>query len=98
MPCYTVELVSVKFKAKNKRFLPIVAKELGLSYSESNRYINIGTATIDLEKEKITSSSNTTNNVIKRKYSEVALKEVERKMKWKLFKGQKQNTYVFQKF
>jgi hypothetical protein len=98
MPCYQVQLVSVKFKIKHRRFLPTVAKELGFGYRETPRYVNIGTATVDLERETITATDKYSCNTIKRKYSEVALKEAARKSNWKLFNTQKQNEFVLQKF
>ena len=98
MPCYTVQLVSVRFKVKHLNLLKKAAQELGLTYREANRYVNVGTVTIDMERGVAEARSQSSINALKVKYSEVALKEAARKKNWKLFKGQKQNTFVMQKF
>lgn len=98
MPCYTVQLVSVKFKVKHLNLLRRAAQELGLTYREANRYVNVGAITIDMERGEATARTQSSVNALKVKYSEVCLKEAARKKNWKLFKGQKQNTFVMQKF
>lgn len=104
MPCYTVRLMSVVFKAKHKSILKEAAKELGWIYSEAGRYVNIGTIQIDMEKQEATINQYQQDslNQLKRKYSDVALKTIAKKQGWKLFnkKTEVANTqkYVLQKF
>ena len=98
MPCYQVQLVSVVFKVKHKSFLPLVAKELDMTYRESGRWVNIGTATIDLETGTITAYDQYACNVIKRKYSEVGIAKFAKQKGWKKFKTKQSNKFVLQKF
>ena len=98
MPCYQVQLVSVVFKVKHKDILPLIAKELDMAYRESGRWVNIGTTTIDLEAGTITAYDQYACNVVKRKYSEIAVKRAAQKMGWKNWKTKQQNKFVLQKF
>ena len=98
MPCYTVQLISVKFKVKHLNLLERAAKELGMTYARAGRWVNAGTIRIDLENNTAKAISQSSVNALKMKYSEVALKEAARKKNWNLFKTQKQNEFVLQKF
>ena len=98
MPCYTVQLISVRFKVKHLNLLERAAKELGMTYRQAKQFVNVGTITIDMERGTATARNQSSVNALKMKYSEVALKEAARKKNWKLFKTQKQNEFVLQKF
>ena len=98
MPCHTVQLISVKFKVKHLNLLERAAKELGMTYRQAKQFVNVGTITIDMERGTATARNQSSVNALKMKYSEVALKEAARKKNWKLFKTQKQNEFVLQKF
>ena len=103
MPCYTVQLVSVVFKAKHKDVLKAAAKQLNWSYEESERWphVYVGGMKIDLERESQTVRADQVPalNKLRQTYSYCALKKLERQKSWKLFKNpQKQNAFVLQKF
>ncbi|MCK5140213.1 MAG: hypothetical protein KAQ85_10260 [Thermodesulfovibrionia bacterium] len=98
MPCYQVQYLSVKFKVKHLNLLKRAAEELQMTYRESKRFVNIGTVTIDLERGTAQARSQSSINAIKRQYSKVVLAEVARKKNWKLFKAQKQDEFVLQKY
>ncbi len=98
MPCYSVQLISVKFKVKHLNLLERAAKELGMTYRQAKQFVNVGTITIDMERGTATARNQSSVNALKMKYSEVALKEAARKKNWKVFKTQKQNEFVLQKF
>lgn len=101
MPCYTVQLVSVVFKAKHKDVLKAAAMQLNWSYAETRNKVYVGNIVVDMEKQTATVPQNLQSelNKLKQTYSYCALQQVARQKNWKLFKNpQKQNAYVLQKF
>jgi hypothetical protein len=93
MPCYTVQTMSVTFKAQNAELLLEAVKSLGLRFT-AGRKINITTRSgriiIDLDAETAELSGSSTTlvqndlNELKRAYSMEALKVIARKQHWSL--------------
>jgi hypothetical protein len=89
MPCYTVNLVSVEFKAENKELLVKALKQMGASYSydenfDANR-ISVFSAAggwmhlfLDGRPSRIDATATKALNQLKRKYSEVVVLEAAR--------------------
>ena len=88
MPCYTVRLVTVEFKAKNIDILIAALKSLDWSFQQNGNKLSIqaGQMEIDLDKQqvKVRESSQSNINILKRKYSEMAIVQVAIKRKWAL--------------
>ena len=91
MPCYTVQKISVKFKAKHIDVLEEACARLGLTFKEEGRYSNIGLGLIVVDKvsEEATSRFSSDINLLKRTYSEVAIEKVAAKKNWLLKKTNK---------
>ena len=88
MPCYTVRLVTIEFKAKNIDILIAALKSLDWSFQQNGNKLSIqaGQMEIDLDKQqvKVRESSQSNINILKRKYSEMAIVQVAIKRKWAL--------------
>lgn len=90
MPCYTVQLTSVVFKAKYRRVLDVALKRLGWGrhWNADMTRVTIGDITIDLERQEATVPRNGQDvlNQIKQEYSAVVLEQVAKKKRWVLKK------------
>jgi rRNA processing protein Krr1/Pno1 len=87
MPCYTVQLTTVEFKAKHSDILEKALETLSLSYSylNNNQISIIGSyLTIDLANQKVRMARNETSlvNRIKQEYSKQAIQLAAAKNKW----------------
>jgi rRNA processing protein Krr1/Pno1 len=87
MPCYTVQLTTVEFKAKHSDILEKALEALSLSYSylNNNQISIIGSyLTIDLANQKVRMARNETSlvNRIKQEYSKQAIQLAAAKNKW----------------
>lgn len=88
MPCHTVNLVSVEFKAKSEKLLLQALDRLGWSYSydEQSMRLRVYTWEIDLKNETavIENYQQDQLNNLKRAYSMEVVKEVAAKRRWVL--------------
>jgi len=101
MPCYTIQLTSVVFKAKYKEILDEALKRLGWGrhWNHNMTRVNIGNITIDLEKQEamVTQGSQDVLNQIKQEYSAVVLEQVAKKKRWVL-KKQSANKAILRRY
>ena len=88
MPCYTVQLTTVEFKAKHVEILraALDSMKLRYSYNESSQKIKIigSYLSIDLAAQKVVCERNETSlvNRIKQEYSRQAIQAAATKNKW----------------
>jgi predicted transcriptional regulator len=86
MPCYTVQLTTVEFKAKHSDILEQALKALKLPYSFLNNQISIigSYLAIDLAKQQVRMERTETSlvNRIKQEYSKQAILVASAKNKW----------------
>lgn len=83
MPCYTVNLVSVQFQVKHLDLLKQAATKLGLSVYERGTTIVLGTMEYNTTTEQIRGRQEQIN-LLKREYSETAVKAAAKKHGWSL--------------
>ncbi len=90
MPCYTVQLTSVVFKAKYRRVLDEALKRLGWGrhWNHDMSKVTIGDITIDLKKQEAMVPRNGQDvlNQIKQEYSMIIIEQVAKKKRWVLKK------------
>ena len=84
MPCYTVRLVSVIFKAQNEGILKQAAEALGWGYSKQGNTAYIGAVTVDLNTQTAQAYDQSDINALKRAYSQAAVKQAARAKGWTL--------------
>lgn len=82
MPCWEVNLITVEFKAKNIDYLTAALKELNINFYQNKNIIRFGSTSINLDNQTIETNDINLSNQIKRKYSEIVIKEVAKKKKW----------------
>ena len=85
MACYTVNMVSVEFKAKYINILRDAAKLLQWSFNErGDNVVSVNGMLIDLtsEQARIADYRQDDLNKLKRTYSIAAVKELAKKKKW----------------
>jgi hypothetical protein len=86
MPCYTVQLMTVEFRAESRELLLKALQRLNLRYVESETGIRIpdGNIFIDLKNKKVTMDQRASGivNGIKRSYSELAIEKMCAVKKW----------------
>lgn len=93
MPCYQVNLLTVKFNVKNIDLLIKTLKDLNLNpkYIANTNiiYLNYSREKINLNNDTISIRNANLVNIIKKKYSENALEMLTKKKKWILNKKNK---------
>lgn len=79
MPCYTIQLVSVKFKVKHKDILEAAAKQLGFTFRDYGQTVNAGSIQIDMERGEALIERYQTDalNKLKQAYTEQGLRKVQ---------------------
>ncbi len=91
MPCYTVRLISVEFKAQNISLLEETAKALHLNFQRQGNRVQIGNVTIDLDSQTAQARNQEDINILKRAYSEQAVKQASKAKGWTLNAWQTKN-------
>ena len=83
MACYQVNLVSVEFKAKNKKHLENALKSLNIPHNWNKEVVYLsGSQYIDTENNKAKVNDYFDINKLKRAYSIQAVSEMARKKRW----------------
>ena len=86
MPCYQVNYRSVEFKITNVAFLKQVLNEFYGGFVERNGILQVGSMKIDVLKQTVTAKSQDSINLLKRNFSEAAVKYISKKRRWALRK------------
>lgn len=99
MPCYTVRLVSVEFKAENKTILEEAARLLKWSYRLQGAYAQVGPVIVYFDRQQARARRQGDINLLKQAYTQAAVKTAAKKKGWTLDKwstkaGTKQTTAV----
>lgn len=99
MPCYQVNTVSLKFKAKNIDLIIDVLKLMNLNPLHRNDKISTNIGTFDLKTGNVTVRQNNIEEVNKFRinYSEAILQKAAKKNKW-ILKKRSQQEYVAKKW
>lgn len=100
MPCYTIRLVTVEFKAKNKEVLKKVLESQGIRvYEENGCFILSGglKGVINFTAQIATVREDVNLNRIKQLYAKQIIKQVAEKKKW-LFKQTGENKIQLNKY
>lgn len=102
MACYTVNLVSVEFKAKNEDILIQALNSLGWNFRKIGQAIYVGMlgGIIDLEKQsaRIDETGQSRLNELKREYSKQVLLTAAQKKKWVLKQMKEQNKFQLRRY
>ena len=100
MPCYTVNLITVSFKAKNITLLEKALETLNWNYSRHENIINVrGLFNINLDSQTVQTRENRQSdvNILKRKYSEMAIETMAKKKRW-IVKQMNENTLRLRRY
>ena len=99
MPCYTIQTLSVEFKAKHTDLLIEAAKSLGMKVEARGDTISIdyGTIVVNLVTQQAKYSNQSDLNQLKVAYSTKAVEKVAQKRKW-LLKQTGKNTMKLRRF
>lgn len=84
MPCYTVRLISVEFKAQNENILQAAADLLDWRFIKYGNRITVGPVTVYLDKQKAEAKDQADINALKVAYSQAAVKVAARSKGWTL--------------
>ena len=93
MPCYTVQLISVEFKAANKELLLSALKKLNWKYKIDKNIITTNGINIDLKAQTAVSYDSNLINKLKREYSIEAIKKATTTKQWTMRKNKQENSF-----
>lgn len=100
MPCYTVKLVTVEFKAKNKEVLKKVLESQGIRvHEEDDCFALFGNlkGVINFTTQQATIQEGANLNRVKQLYAKEIIKQVAEKKRW-LFKQTGDNKIQLNKY
>jgi hypothetical protein len=86
MPCYTVRLISVEFKAENLKVLEEAAKLLNMPFTlnANKTFAAVGPISISLQNQTAEAYYHKDINALKRAYSQAAVKMAAKSKGWSL--------------
>ena len=82
MPCYTVRLISVEFKAQNEAVLKKAASILKWSYVKNGNVAQVGWVKVFLDTQLAEAESQKDINALKRAYSQAAVSQAAQAKGW----------------